>query len=111
MLSGDWSSDVCSSDLAPAASAAKSRSSRIALFFIIIHCGFYGRCTGGRTTAKVSRIVGIGLSGKNGSKGTKKQENGKEYEKNKQIRTRKSPGVREIRRTKKPRPRRTEGVN
>ena len=44
-------------------------------------------------------------------KGTKKQENGKEYEKNKQIRTRKSPGVREIRRTKKPRPRRTEGVN
>jgi hypothetical protein len=29
----------------------------------------------------VSRIVGIGLSGKNGSKGTKKQENGKEYEK------------------------------
>ena len=42
---------------------------------------FYGRCTGRRTTAKVSRIIGIGLPGKNGSKGTKKQENGKGYEK------------------------------
>ena len=42
---------------------------------------------------------------------TEYQQGIKEYEKNKQIRTRKSPGVREIRRTKKPRPRRTEGVN
>mgnify|MGYP001093397859 FL=1 len=72
---------------------------------------FYGRCTGRRTTAKVSRIIGIGLPGKNGSKGTKKQENGKGYEEISKSGPEKSPGVREIRRTKKPPPRRTEGAN